>query len=419
MIETEINIINSAIMDDNNLIKLMMLSPDYFTNDMTRLSMEIMKDCYQNGQKVGYACLLADMQARKVDNDKANNFITMLVKTPHVSNFDYLLNILQKEKNKKDLMLSSVDLYKALKAGDIQHEDFIDKIIEIKDRQLTGKDDNYFELNNFSDDEIEDIFKRSRFIRTGLPSLDEKISGLWRGQTNIIAGRPGSGKSTLGIQIAQKYNTLFFSLEMTRHEIYAKILCSHSEVESWKIESKRFTEEEGARIKFQHKDICNKLKMIVFDKNVTYASLINYANVFIKLKQPELMVIDYIQLVPGASGENQNLRISETSRALKLLAMNHNIPLLILSQLNREIEKSKREPVLADLRDSGALEQDASFVIFLHPVDEDKMNIIVAKNRKGRTGKIEDKIYFDKQYSRFNDIESGKEIQTKMGWIND
>jgi len=159
--------------------------------------------------------------------------------------------------------------------------------------------------------------------------------------------------------------------------------------------------------------------MIVFDKNVTYASLINYANVFIKLKQPELMVIDYIQLVPGASGENQNLRISETSRALKLLAMNHNIPLLILSQLNREIEKSKREPVLADLRDSGALEQDASLVIFLHPVDEDKMNIIVAKNRKGRTGKIEDKIYFDKQYSRFNDIESGKEIQTKMGWIHD
>ena len=247
--------------------------------------------------------------------------------------------------------------------------------------------------------------KERRVVRTGFPKLDQATGGLRPGSLVIVAARPAMGKSALVVNIATNtsiiYNThvAFFSLEMSKEEIGNRILSSKAAVSTFRLQNASVTHEEWD-------EISKALAMIApAPFYIDDRSGINTVETMAKCRQLKnenrlgLIVVDYMQLMSSAGGKsygNRQQEISDISRALKIMAKELEVPVIALSQLSRGAEnRDEHRPILSDLRDSGAIEQDADMVIFIYrpkyydsaavkPEIEDA-EIILAKNRQGPT----------------------------------
>lgn len=241
-------------------------------------------------------------------------------------------------------------------------------------------------------------------VRTGLSTIDARLGGLFPGELIILAARPSVGKTALATQIAvnaaiQDKRVLFASMEMSPGELMSRVIAGHAHVDLQKIRTGQIDEEEERRFI----DAASRYKDMALDiqpeGDLTRVSDIRrVANILNRQKDRpplSLVVVDYLQLLdPDDLRLPRQEQVSRQSRALKRLARSMNIPVLCLSQLNRAIERDKgRRPNLADLRESGAIEQDADVVMFIHRKmgsdDERERNsseLIIAKNRSGEVG---------------------------------
>lgn len=243
-------------------------------------------------------------------------------------------------------------------------------------------------------------------IPTGFPDLDKMTSGFHPGQFVIIAARPGIGKSTLAVDFARAATllagktVLFFSLEMSKEELAQRIIAAEARVELQKIRTGELTSNDWMEIKGVKEKLQKGTFLIDSSPRVTISRVRSLA---IRQKQkPEgldMIVIDYLQLMELSSSRKNDTRqneVSEMSRNLKLLAKELQVPVIALSQLNRNSEaRVDRVPQVSDLRESGSLEQDADMVLLIHrPEVTDENNrpgeadLIVGKQRSGPTGKI-------------------------------
>jgi len=258
-------------------------------------------------------------------------------------------------------------------------------------------------------------------ISTGLVDLDRRISGLNDSDLIIVAGRPGMGKSSLAMNIgveAAKHSgksVAVFSLEMSKAQLGMRLVATEALMDNKKLANGRITgEEEWGRVALAVAEL-SQAKMYLDDD----ASL-SVAEINAKCRRIDdlgLIIIDYLQLMTSAGGppksnENRQQIVSDMSRALKLMAKELNVPVICLSQLSRANEKREdKRPMLSDLRDSGAIEQDADIVMFLYREDyyreeSENRNIaecIVAKNRHGETGKIP--LRWTPEYTAFSTVE--------------
>ncbi|MCL1801352.1 MAG: replicative DNA helicase [Promicromonosporaceae bacterium] len=254
-----------------------------------------------------------------------------------------------------------------------------------------------------------------RGIATGFRDLDQLTSGLHAGQMVVIAARPGLGKSTLALDFARtaaiKDNraTVLFSLEMPKMEILQRLLSAESEVKLAKMRSGGLNEDDWMKIHNVQDRVAGAPLYIDDSANLSLMEIRAKAR---RLKQQcnlELIIIDYLQLmISGKSKvESRQQEVSEFSRSLKLLAKELEVPVVALSQLNRGPEqRADKRPALADLRESGSIEQDADVVILLHrdSQDEDRgalADMIIAKHRNGATGVIP--VLFRGHIARFDD----------------
>ena len=258
-------------------------------------------------------------------------------------------------------------------------------------------------------------------VSTGFSSLDTYTGGLQKSDMIVLAGRPGMGKTTFALNLA--YNickndktVLFFSLEMNDIQLVKRIVSSLSFVSSDDMRTGKLTDDDVASIVDSAKEISGKKLFIADNTLLTIADLRNKCHkVATQEKGLDIVFIDYLQLmVPGDNYKNSNKNgfmsrqeeIAAISRNIKALAKEINIPIIALSQLSREAEK-KKEPQLSDLRESGAIEQDADIVFLINkPNDDenagsDKTEIIIAKHRNGRTGTVN--LRFDKSTTRFTE----------------
>ncbi|GAA2288743.1 hypothetical protein GCM10010145_68690 [Streptomyces ruber] len=255
-----------------------------------------------------------------------------------------------------------------------------------------------------------------RGLATGFTDLDNLTHGLMGGQMIVIAARPAVGKSTLAIDFArhcsikQKLPTAFFSLEMGREEIEDRILSAEARVGHHHIQSGDVTEDDWTRIARRMPDIS---EAPLYIDDTASQSMMEIAAKARRLKQKHdirLIVVDHLQLMTsgGRLPESRQQEVSDMSRNLKLLAKSLNVPVVALSQLNRESERrSDKKPMLFDLRESGSIEQDADMVILLHREDvyekesprAGEADLIVAKNRGGSTSTLT--VAFQGHYSRF------------------
>lgn len=248
---------------------------------------------------------------------------------------------------------------------------------------------------------------------TGFPGLDNILHGFWASQLVLLAARTGQGKSTLALNIAENIAdsglaVLLISLEMSRYELQIRSLARAGRIDSDRLSTGQVTAEEAKRLPEAIATVKTRTNLLIHDDGLTnvttLAALARRHNDHDPLG---LIVVDYIGLMQG-QGENQTQRIASISRALKLLAQNMKVPILALSQMNRkQDDRTDKEPMLSDLRDSGALEQDADVVLFLHresdhdmsKEDDGTVKVIVAKNRRGKSGYTN--LTWNKSASRF------------------
>jgi replicative DNA helicase len=239
-------------------------------------------------------------------------------------------------------------------------------------------------------------------IPTGFVDVDTLLSGLQKGNLIVVAARPGVGKSSFVTNVARNIAVdagapvAMFSLEMSRFEIGMRLLCGEARVPWDKVRSGRMATEEWTRI-VEAAEVLHEAPLYIVDSgNVTIVDIRAKARRLKSRKGLGLIIVDYLQLMSGhARTENRQQEIAEISRSLKLLAKELEIPVIAVSQLNRDPERRQdKRPQLSDLRESGAIEQDSDIVMFIHRDDSDdpqvkgKADIIVAKHRNGPTATV-------------------------------
>jgi replicative DNA helicase len=270
-------------------------------------------------------------------------------------------------------------------------------------------------------DEIEAIGARGdelSGVPTGFVDLDRLTNGLHPGQMIIIAARPAVGKSTLGLDICRAASikngqtSAIFSLEMSRSEITMRLLSAEARVPLHHMRTGKLTEEDWARLARRMGEVAEAPLFIDDSPNLTMMEIRAKARRLKQRHNLKLIVVDYLQLMsPHKRAESRQQEVSEMSRALKLLAKELEVPVIAISQLNRGAEqRTDKKPQIADLRESGSLEQDADMVILLYREDivekesprAGEADFIVAKHRNGPTATIT--VAFQGHYSRFVDM---------------
>lgn len=257
-------------------------------------------------------------------------------------------------------------------------------------------------------------------LSTGLSDLDTKINGLNKSDLLLIAARPAMGKSALslniGMNVAKKYNktVAIFNLEMSREQLAMRLLASEGCVDSQKMATGKLSEDEWNKLCLASSSLSQTDIRIDDNPSVTVAEMNAKCR---RLDNLGLVIIDYLQLMTGSGygkggGENRVTVVGEISRALKIMAKELNVPVICLSQLSRAVEsRTDKRPIMSDLRESGAIEQDADVILFLYrdeyynPNSEDHgvAECIVAKNRHGETGTV--KLQWFPQFQIFSNRE--------------
>ena len=258
-------------------------------------------------------------------------------------------------------------------------------------------------------------------ISTGLRDLDKFINGLNKSDLMLLAARPGMGKTSMALNIAlnvaKKYpkrTVAFFSLEMSKQQLVTRLISNESFVDNKKLTTGKLSDDEWTKIGIAASALSQTDLRVDDNPSLTVAEMNAKCR---RIDDLALVVIDYLQLMTSAgtkgySGENRQQAVSDISRSLKIMAKELNVPVLCLSQLSRANEsRQDKRPMLSDLRESGAIEQDADEVLFLYredyyKKDTEKQNVaecIVAKNRHGETGTVE--LQWLPQFTTFADRE--------------
>lgn len=277
-------------------------------------------------------------------------------------------------------------------------------------------------------DRIEELHKNKgglRGIPTGYPDLDRLTAGFQPSDLVILAARPAMGKTTLVTNLAYNVATiakkavLFFSLEMSKEQLVDRMLADASGIDAWKIRTGNLNDDDFSKISEAMGTMAEAQIMIDDTPGLSVLEMRTKARRAARNAEIGLIVVDYLQLMEATTKSRDGNRVqevSEISRGLKLLARELNAPVIALSQLSRSVESRRPQvPQLADLRESGSIEQDADVVMFIYReayynAETERENItdlIIAKHRNGPTGKIE--LYFNPERLRFESMDSTRE----------
>jgi len=263
-------------------------------------------------------------------------------------------------------------------------------------------------------------------LKVGFSRLDNLTQGFQPGNLIILAARPGIGKTALALNFALRAAELhhasvaFFSLEMSKEEVFTRLLSAHSSVNMKQVQAGTFDEEIQAKL-LRSRDALLELPIYINDQaGITIREITAMVDRHLSRSNQKLdmVVVDYLQLMSSpdssrAAKQSEAVRIGEISRGFKLLAKDHKMPVVVLSQLNREVEhRQGGRPQLSDLRDSGSIEQDADIVMFIHrkmkavlegEEDDRSAELMISKHRNGPTGAVA--LWFQGEYARYRELE--------------
>ena len=297
-------------------------------------------------------------------------------------------------------------------------------IFEVADLKQNRESVHIKDLVKEGIEKLDQLYQRKEHITgiaTGFTKFDNMTSGLQKADLIIVAGRPSMGKSALAVSIAekvgvgQKQGVAIFSLEMSKEQLVQRMLCSQARVDAHKVRSGFLAPSDWPKLTAAAGKL-SESKIIIDDTPAISALELRAKARRLKANNNiNLIILDYLQLMRGSiKADNRQQEISEISRSLKALARELKVPIIALSQLSRAVEsRQDHRPQLSDLRESGAIEQDADLVVLLmreeyyNPTEENKglADVLIAKQRNGPVGNM--KLVFIKEYMRFENLAHG------------
>ena len=348
--------------------------------------------------------------------------------TPNAANIVAYAEIVRERAVLRDLIRTSTEIAESAfrpqgRAARELLDDAERRILEIAERGGAGRRESVPIKHVLSGvmERIDELSRRDNPI-TGVPSgfkdLDAMTAGLQRGDLVIVAGRPSMGKTAFAMNIVEeaaiqgRLSVAVFSMEMPAEQLAMRMLSSLGRIDQQKVRTGRLDPEDWPRLTSPLAMLNDTNIFIVDDSTLNPTELRARCRRLKREQELDLVVIDYLQLmyVPGTS-ENRATEISEISRSLKALAREMKVPVVACSQLNRSLEqRGNKRPVMSDLRESGAIEQDADLILFIYrdevydeeSKDKGKAEIIIGKQRNGPIGKVD--LAFLGRYARFEDF---------------
>ena len=427
-LEAEQAVLGSILIDSRCVADVVgIVRPEDFYLQQNREIFETVYAMFNFSQTIDPVTVLNKMQELGVYHDNSRDYVLQLMDiTPTAANAVRYANIVREKAMLRGLAQAASDITETVYSQVGTPMEMLEiaekKIYALRKGERTDSLEHIGTVLHKVFDHLTDLSQSDSAIpglSTGLRDLDAKINGLNKGNLLLIAARPAMGKTSfalnIGLNVAKKYNktVAFFSLEMSREELCMRLLSGESFVDSQKMATGKLSEDEWNKLCMASASLSQT------DIRVDDNSAITVAEMNAKLRRLDnlgLVIIDYLQLMQasgyGKGSDNRVTVVSDISRALKVMAKELNVPVICLSQLNRAAEgRSDKRPQLSDLRESGAIEQDADSVMMLYrdeyynPDTEDKniAECIVAKNRHGEVGTV--KLQWLPQYTTFADRE--------------
>ena len=408
------------------------LLPDDFYKPANKIVFKTMLSLFKKGEPIDATTMVSAL-TNQGDISKIGGitYIVELVNsTPTSKNVEHYAKLVKEKATLRKMIADLSDSLSSAYQGDVSISDIIAKteksMLDISN-QNTGT--GFRNVADILDTHMQMVETRSQTdgvvtgLSTGFDGLDKITTGLHEDNLIILAARPAMGKTALALNIAQyiavkeKKPVAIFSLEMGAESLIERMLASEGMVEGYHLKTGNLSVEEWSRLVHAQGNLYDAPIFVDDTAGIRISEIRSKAR---KLAQEMgglgVVIIDYLQLITGSKGENRQQVVSEISRELKILAKDLKVPVIALSQLSRAVEQRQdKRPMLADLRESGSIEQDADIVAFLYrdayyqkeQADSQEANnvteLILEKNRHGSLGTV--KLYFHKEYTKFSSVE--------------
>ena len=433
-VDIEASVLGALLIDPDAIVKVAdVLRPIDFYDSRHRQIYESCLRLYEQQSPIDVLTISEELRAEGVLQEVGgSSYITQLTNTvPTSTNAEQYASIIATKSIRRRLIAASNEI------AQIGHdekrtiaelvEEAETKLFEVSQRHIGNDISSMESILASSFDRLDALHKDKGSIRgvpTGFKDMDSKLAGLQKSDLLILAARPAMGKTAMALNLAQNVAVkagkpvLLFSLEMSKEQLVDRMLASEAGVNSWNLRTGNMSDSDFEKIGHAMGSLSEAQLYIDDTPGITVSELRTKARREAHKHELGLIIVDYLQLMSGGakfSGTNNRVQeISEISRGLKLIARELNVPLIALSQLSRSVEsRSPQIPQLADLRESGSIEQDADVVMFLYrddyynPDTSDQPNIldiIISKHRNGPTGKVQ--LYFDRERQKMLNLDT-------------
>ncbi len=428
-LEAEMAVLGAMMMDEDAIAAAAeSLSIQSFYKESHRKIFEAMLNLYSANKAVDLITLTDALKRNGVLDDIGGvSLLTALANAvPTAANINHYVNIVKEKNILRGLINNATKIVSLCYESEGNIAQVVDNaeqlIFEVRDHKSQGS---YLHLKEIVKDSIETIDKlyQEKAHVTGVPTgyidFDIKTAGLQASDLIIVAGRPSMGKSAFALGmieyagVIEKVPTAVFSLEMSKEQLVQRMLCSHAKVDAHKVRTGYLATSDWPRLTAAAGKLSEAPIFIDDTPAISVMELRAKARRLKAQQDIKLIILDYMQLMRGTTmnAESRQQEISEISRSLKALARELSVPIVAISQLSRAVEsRTDHRPQLSDLRESGAIEQDADVVVLIlreeyyspTPDNQGIAEIIIAKQRNGPVGSL--KLAFIKEYTRFENI---------------
>lgn len=431
--EAEASLLGSLLIDSEAIVKVAdLVSANDFYDERHRYIYEAAVTLYEKHSPIDILTLteqLKNKQLLEIVGGAA--YVTELTNyVPTAAHVEQYAEIIATKSMRRKLIKASQDIvaftYDEARGFKELVEEAEARLFEVSNRHVSQDLISLESILSGSFDRLDDLHRdkgKIRGVPTGFRDLDNLLAGWQRSDLVILAARPSMGKTALSLNFAHNVAVkaakpvLIFSLEMSKEQLVDRLLAAEAGVDAWNLRTGNLTDSDFEKIG-QAMGTLSEAKMFIDDTpGITVSDLRTKARREAHRQELGLIIVDYLQLMSGGSrfaGEGNRVQeISEISRGLKGIARELNVPIIALSQLSRSVEsRSPQIPQLADLRESGSIEQDADVVAFIYREDyynpdTDRRSIVdlfIKKHRNGPTGHVE--LFFDRQKQQFKSLDT-------------
>lgn len=430
-LESEQAVLGAILIDKDSILNIsQLISPDNFYDDRHHDIYDAMLALYEERKPLDLLTITGELKKRKkLDRVGGSAYLASLTNVvPTAANSEYYAQIVREKYIRRSLIQISSQITENSFEEDKEATEILSEseqqIFKISQEHVKQGFVHIKETLASSFDRLEELQRTGEGIRgveTGFTDLDNMLSGLHPSNLIILAARPGQGKTAFTINIAQyasivnKQAVGVFSLEMSKEELVDRLLVSQSDIDAWRLKTGRLTEDDYGKLSVAMGQLAEAPIFIDDTPGLSIPEMRTKARRLQSEHNLKLLIVDYLQLAnPGKKFENRVNEVSYISQSLKNMARELKIPVIGVSQLSRAVEqRGGGKPQLADLRESGAIEQDADVVMFLYSPDEEFtsqriVNVLIAKHRNGPVGEKE--LLFRGDRIRFYNVEHSTKV---------